>query len=371
MEFIDLKTQYRALQDSIKRRIDAVLEHGQYILGPEVAEAETALAEFTGSRHCITCSSGTDALLLSLLALGVRPGDEVITSVFTFIATAEVIALIGARPVFIDVEPDTYNIDAKLIEAKITPKTKVIMPVGLYGQTADMDAIGEIAERHHLAVVEDAAQSFGARYRGRASCNLSLIGCTSFFPAKPLGCYGDGGACFTNDDELAQRLRELRVHGQDRRYHHAHVGINGRFDTLQAAILLAKLERFPAEVQARQEIGERYSRLLQSTCSMLQTPFIRDDCTSVYAQYTIQVQHRDRMQALLAERGIPTAVHYPYAVCDQPAIGPVDGEYPVARRVAQQVLSLPMHPELTERQQRTIVEALCDSMHACAEENSA
>ena len=245
--FIDLKTQYQAVKPQIQARIDAVLEHGQYIMGPEVKELEDKLAAFTGAKHCITCASGTEALLMSLMALGIGPDDEIVTTPFTFVATAEVIVLLGAKPVFVDVEPDTGNIDASLIEAKITSKTKAIMPVSLYGQTADMDAINAIAaKRGNLPVIEDAAQSFGATYKGRQSCNLSTIGCTSFFPSKPLGCYGDGGAIFTNDDALAQAMREIRVHGQSQRYVHTRVGVGGRMDTLQCAIVLAKLlhERF-------------------------------------------------------------------------------------------------------------------------------
>ena len=262
MDFIDLKTQYAALQGSINTRMQRVLDHGQYIMGPEVAELEAALAQRTGARHCITVSSGTEALLISLMALGLQSGDEVITTPFTFAATAEVIVLLGGRPVFVDVEPDTGLIDAACIEAAITPRTRAIMPVSLYGQCADMDAIHAIAARHgHLPVIEDAAQSLGAQYRGRESGNLSTFGCTSFFPSKPLGCYGDGGAIFTSDDALAQACREIRVHGQSKRYTHTRVGVGGRMDTLQCAIVLAKLERFDWEVQQRLAIGERFDGL--------------------------------------------------------------------------------------------------------------
>jgi UDP-2-acetamido-2-deoxy-ribo-hexuluronate aminotransferase len=260
IQFIDLKTQYQILKGSIDRRIQAVLDHGQYIMGPEVAELESRLAAFTGAKHCITCASGTEALLMSLMALGIKPGDEVITTPFTFVATAEVIALLGAVPVFVDIEPDTCNIDASRVESAITAKSRVIMPVSLYGQPADMDAVNDIAERHGVAVVEDAAQSFGATYRGRRSCNLSTIGCTSFFPSKPLGCYGDGGAIFTSDDALARAMREIRVHGQERRYYHTRIGVGGRMDTLQCAVVLAKLDRFDREIVRRREIGARYDR---------------------------------------------------------------------------------------------------------------
>ncbi len=345
--FIDLKTQYQALKPQIQARIDAVLEHGQYIMGPEVKELEDKLAAFTGAKHCITVASGTEALLMSLMALDIKPGDEIITTPFTFVATAEVIVLLGAKPVFVDVEPDTGNIDAGLIEAKITTKTKAIMPVSLYGQTADMDAINTIAAKHgNLPVIEDAAQSFGATYKGRQSCNLSAIGCTSFFPSKPLGCYGDGGAIFTNDDNLAQAMREIRVHGQSQRYVHTRVGVGGRMDTLQCAIVLAKLERFEWEVQQRKEIGQRYNQQVdQAGIARIQQ---RPDRTSVYAQYTVMVPNREALQKRLAEAGIPTAVHYPVPLNEQPAYKHLCCAdcTPIAREMAKQVMSLPMSPDL-------------------------
>ena len=256
MDFVDLKAQYRHLKPAIDARIQAVLDHGQYILGPEVRELETRLAARIGAKHCIGCASGTDALLLAMMALGIGPGDEVITSPFTFFATAEMIMLLGAVPVFADIDPVTYNIDPAKIEAAITSRTRAIMPVSLYGQPAEMDAINAVAARHNLAVIEDAAQSFGALYFGRHSGNLSTIGCTSFFPSKPLGCYGDGGACFTNDDALATAMFELRNHGQDRRYHHTRIGINGRIDTIQAAVLLAKLDVFDDELLVAQRSSQ-------------------------------------------------------------------------------------------------------------------
>lgn len=285
MPFIDLKAQYRALQPQIQARINTVLEHGQYIMGPEVRELEERLQSYTGTKHCVTVASGTEALLISLMALGIGPGDEVITTPFTFVATAEVIVLVGATPVFVDIETDTCNIDASLIEAAITSKTKAIMPVSLYGQPADMDEINTIAARYNIPVVEDAAQSFGAEYKGRKSCNLSTIGCTSFFPSKPLGCYGDGGAIFTNDDVLAQACREIRVHGQSKRYVHTRIGVGGRMDTLQCAVVLAKLERFEWEIETRIEIGKRYNQLLDT----IGFPRIvqRSNRTSVFAQYTV------------------------------------------------------------------------------------
>lgn len=357
--FIDLKTQYQALKPQIQARIDAVLEHGQYIMGPEVKELEDKLAAFTGAKHCITCASGTEALLMSLMALGIGPGDEIVTTPFTFVATAEVIVLLGAKPVFVDVEPDTGNINVDLIEAAITPRTKAIMPVSLYGQTADMDAINAIAAKHgNLPVIEDAAQSFGATYKGRQSCNLSTIGCTSFFPSKPLGCYGDGGAIFTNDDALAQAMREIRVHGQSQRYVHTRVGVGGRMDTLQCAIVLAKLERFEWEVQQRKEIGQRYNQLLdQAGIARIQQ---RSERTSVYAQYTVMVPNREALQKRLAEAGIPTAVHYPVPLNEQPAYKHLccPDCTPVAQQLAKRVMSLPMSAELTLEPQQHIVAAL-------------
>lgn len=347
--FIDLKNQYQALKPQIQARINAVLEHGQYIMGPEVKELEDRLAAFTGAKHCITCASGTEALLMSLMALGIGPGDEIVTTPFTFVATAEVIVLLGAKPVFVDVEPDTGNINADLIEAAITPRTKAIMPVGLYGQTADMDAINAIANKYgDLPVIEDAAQSFGATYKGRQSCNLSTIGCTSFFPSKPLGCYGDGGAIFTNDDALAQAMREIRVHGQSQRYVHTRLGVGGRMDTLQCAIVLAKLERFKWEVEQRMANGQRYNQLLdQVGISRIQQ---RPQRTSVYAQYTVMVTNREALQKRLAEAGIPTAVHYPVPLNEQPAYKQLccPDCTPTAQQLAKRVMSLPMSPDLDE-----------------------
>jgi UDP-2-acetamido-2-deoxy-ribo-hexuluronate aminotransferase len=357
--FIDLKTQYQALKPQIQARIDAVLEHGQYIMGPEVKELEDKLAAFTGAKHCITCASGTEALLMSLMALDIKPGDEIITTPFTFVATAEVIVLLGAKPVFVDVEPDTGNIDANLIEAKITPKTKAIMPVSLYGQTADMDAINAIAANHgNLPVIEDAAQSFGATYKGRQSCNLSTIGCTSFFPSKPLGCYGDGGAIFTNDDTLAQAMREIRVHGQSQRYVHTRVGVGGRMDTLQCAIVLAKLERFEWEVQQRHDIGQHYNQLLDQ--AGIERIKQRPERTSVYAQYTVMVPNREALQKRLADEGIPTAVHYPVSLNEQPAYKHLccPDCSPVAKKMAKQVMSLPMYPNLSNAQMNLIQQAI-------------
>ena len=362
MQFIDLKTQYAALKGSVDARIQRVLDHGQYIMGPEVQELEAKLSAFTGTRHCITVASGTEALLIALLALDLKPGDEVITTPFTFAATAEMIVLAGCKPVFVDVEPDTCNIDVELIEAAITPRTKAIMPVSLYGQVADMDEINAIAAKRGLAVIEDAAQSFGAVYKGRRSCALSTFGATSFFPSKPLGCYGDGGALFTDDDKLAQAAREIRVHGQSARYTHTRLGVGGRMDTLQCAIVLAKFERFEWELQRRAELGSRYRQLLGDVPQVT----VRPDRNSVYAQYTVMVDRRDAVQAALKAAGVPTAVHYPKPLNLQPAYAAhcCPDCTPVSSRLAARVLSLPMSADLTEADQARVVQALHAALNA-------
>jgi UDP-2-acetamido-2-deoxy-ribo-hexuluronate aminotransferase len=362
MQFIDLKKQYQALRDPINARIQAVLDHGQYIMGPEVKELEAALATHTGARHCITVASGTEALLISLMALGIKPGDEVITTSFTFVATAEVICLLGAVPVFVDVEPDTCNIKVSQVESKITPATRAIIPVSLYGQCGDMDELNAVAARHGLPVIEDAAQSFGATYKGKKSCNLSTLGCTSFFPSKPLGCYGDGGAVFTNDDALAEACRQIRVHGQSGRYYHTRIGVGGRMDTLQCAVVLGKLERFGWEVEQRIRIGARYSQLLADLPDLVQgarTVAVRPDRDSVWAQYTVMVPNRDAVQAHLKEAGIPTAVHYPRPIHAQPAYAQyAASDTPASDELAARVMSLPMHPDLDSGTQDFIVEQL-------------
>lgn len=364
MEFVDLKTQYAALREPINKRIQAVLDHGRYIMGPEVAELEKRLAEFTGAEHCITCASGTEALLMSLMALDIKPGDEVITTSFTFIATAEVMVLLGAKPVFVDVQPDTCNLDPEKLEAAITPQTRAIMPVSLYGQPADMDEINAVAEKHRLPVIEDAAQSFGATYKGRKSCNLSTIGCTSFFPSKPLGCYGDGGALFVNDDALAQALREIRVHGQQKRYYHTRIGLGGRMDTLQCAIVLAKLERFEWEIERRQTVGRRYERLLCEMSPAIETLPVKPDRTSVHAQYTVLAEKRNEFQQKLKGHGVPTAVHYPVPVYLQPAYTRYGGgaRLETSERLATRVISLPMHADLDEATQDQIVSFIKQSL---------
>ncbi len=375
MQFIDLKTQQAAIKDDLDRRISTVLAHGQYIMGPEVTELEDALAAFVGVKHCVTVASGTEALLIALMALGVGPGDEVITTPFTFVATVEVIVLLGAKPVFVDVDPTTSNIDASRIASKITSRTKAIVPVSLYGQVADMDEINAIAAEHGgIPVIEDGAQSFGADYRGRKSCGLSTFGCTSFFPSKPLGCYGDGGALFTNDDALAIATREIRIHGQSKRYVHTRIGVGGRMDTLQCAIVLAKLPRFTWEIAERARIGARYDALLREAvpglrsaaaaeaCSALSGPRalrILPDRTSVHAQYTILVPNRSDVQNRLQAAGVPTAVHYPVPLNEQPAYR--DGAHdptPISAWLAAHVLSLPMGPDLSSTDQERVVESL-------------
>ena len=359
-EFVDLKAQYAALKKSIDARMQAVLRHGQFIMGPEVRELEERLASYTGAKHCVTCASGTEALLIALMALEIKPRDEVITTPFTFIATAEMIVLLGAKPVFVDIEPDTCNIDASRIEAVISPRTRAILPVSLYGQPADMDEINAVAAKRGLAVIEDAAQSFGATYRGRRSGNLSTIGCTSFFPSKPLGCYGDGGALFTNDAALAAAMREIRVHGQSGRYHHTRIGVGGRMDTLQCAVVLAKLERFEWEIEQRIRIGRRYDALFAELSPPLKSVTVRPDRTSVYAQYTVLADARDRMQATLRAQGVPTAVHYPAPLHWQPAYRAYGGgsRLAVSETLATRVISLPMYPDLPEAIQDHVVAAL-------------
>lgn len=362
MEFCDLKSQYQRLKADIDAGIQRVLNHGQYILGPEVAELEDKLATFVGAKYCITCANGTDALQIAQMAFGIGPGDEVITPGFTYIATAETVALLGAKPVYVDIDPRTYNLDPALLEAAITQRTKAIIPVSLYGQCADMDAINAVAAKHGIPVIEDAAQSFGASYKGRKSCNLSTIACTSFFPSKPLGAYGDGGAIFTNDDELAKVLRQIARHGQDRRYHHIRVGVNSRLDTLQAAILLPKLALFEEEIALRQQVAARYASIFSSKArqSIRPTfiPYIEPHNTSVYAQYTIRVKDRFALQESLKAAGIPTAVHYPIPLNQQPAVADGKAYLPEGDAVAKEVMSLPMSAYLSAEDQQKIVSAL-------------
>ncbi len=364
MHFIDLQTQYRKYQTEIDARMRAVLNHGQYILGPEIAELESLLARYVGVKHCITVASGTDSLEVALRALEIGPGDEVITVPFTWISTAEVVALVGARPVFVDIEASTYNIDVDLIENAITPRTRALLPVSLFGQMPDYDRINAIAARHGLPVIEDAAQSFGAAQNGRRSCGVTLIGSTSFYPSKPLGCYGEGGALFTEDDALAAKMRAIRTHGGLERHHHPLLGMNGRFDTLQAAVLLAKMPHLDWEIGERARIGARYSALLSAHCSV---PAVAPGNTHVYAQYTIRLPERDQVAARLKGQGIPTAVFYPKCLHEQPVFahsGQRWGDFPVAEKASREVLSLPMHPFLSAPDQARVVEALKTALSA-------
>jgi UDP-2-acetamido-2-deoxy-ribo-hexuluronate aminotransferase len=379
MQFIDLAAQQARIKDKIDANIQAVLAHGKYILGPEVDELEEKLAAYTGAKYCISVANGTDALQVAQMALGIGFGDEVIVPGFSYIATAETPAVLGAKPVYVDIDPVTFNIDPSKIEAAITSKTKAIIAVSLYGQCADFDNINAIAEKHNLAVIEDGAQSFGATYKGQKSCNLSTIGCTSFFPSKPLGCYGDGGAIFTNDEELAKIIRQIARHGQDKRYHHVRVGINSRLDTLQAAILLPKLEILDDEIKLRNQVAARYTELLSATeeyensqkdinkissvdvsgfRGKLTTPYIEPQNTSVWAQYTIRSEDRNALQAKLKAAGIPTAIHYPIPLNKQPAVADSNVNLPIGDKVAEEVISLPMHPYLEASAQQQIAEAI-------------
>jgi UDP-2-acetamido-2-deoxy-ribo-hexuluronate aminotransferase len=358
MEFIDLKEQYRLYRAEIDQRILRVLAHGRFVLGPEVGELELALARFVGVPHCLTVGSGTASLEIALRALNLGPGDEVITVPYTFISSAEAVALVGARPVFVDIEPATYNINVDLIEAAISPRTKAILPVSLFGQMPDYDRINSIAARHGLPVIEDGAQSFGATQRGRRSCGVTTIGSTSFFPAKPLGCYGEGGALFTNDAGLADRMRAISTHGALQRHHHPFLGTNGRFDTLQAAVLLAKLPHLDWELLERARIGARYSKALQNHCGV---PAVAPGNSHVFAQYTIRIPERDQVAERLKARGIPTAVYYPKCLHEQPVFSKLGcnwGDFPQSEKASREVLSLPMHPFLGEADQDRIIDAI-------------
>lgn len=350
MDFIDLKAQYRLYKEEIDRKIQNNLDNATFINGKDVAELENKLAEYVGVKYAIGCSSGTDALWIPLLAYGLKPGDEVITTPFTFAATIEVICICGAKPVFVDIDERTYNIDVNQIEKKITPRTKGIIPVSLYGQAADMDKINEIAKKHNLFVIEDACQSFGAVYKGKKSCALSDVGATSFFPSKPLGCYGDGGMIFTNNKELADKMRSIGNHGQQGRYNHVYLGLNFRLDTIQAGIMLAKFNHFDKECNDRHRIGARYSELLKG--SGVVAPYMADYTTRcVYAQYSIMVENRDAVMTNLSAKGIPTATHYPVPMHLQPGYKYLEykkGDFSVSEKVGNKILSLPMHPFLKE-----------------------
>ena len=355
MQFIDLKRQYSLYKEPIDQAIKKVLDHGKYIMGPEVKELEEKLAKFVGVEECITVASGTDSLMIALMALGIGPGSEVITTPFTWISTAEVIGLVGATPVFVDIDPETYNIDVNQIEGKITPNTKAIIPVSLFGQMPDYENINNIAGRYGVSVIEDGAQSFGATQKGRRSCGVTKIASTSFFPAKPFGCYGDGGALFTNDEELAKKIRAIRTHGGEKRHYHPYLGMNSRLDTMQAAILLAKLPLFEREVGDRQKIGNHYSELFGSDVI---APKVKKGNTHVYAQYTIRVEERDALAEHLKEKQIPCGVYYPKCVHEQPVfshLGYGKGSLPEAEKAAKEVLSLPMHPWLSQEEQDRVV----------------
>lgn len=364
MNFIDLKSQQALIREELDQRISTVLDHGRYIMGPEVKELEEKLADYVGVKHCISASSGTDTLLIALMALGIGPGDEVITVPFTWISTAEVIALTGATPVFVDIREEDMNMDASLLEAAITEKTKAIMPVGIFGQTADMLAINEIAARNgDIPVIEDAAQSFGSTHHGKKSCSLSTIGSTSFFPSKPLGGYGDGGALFTDDDELAQKMSQIRVHGQSKKHHHPILGLNGRLDTFQATIILAKLNLFDDEIKKRNKVAARYSESLLASGQNILVPSIADENTSVWAQYTILSAERDSFGERLKKRGIPSVSYYAVPLHLQPVfhyLNHKEGDFPISEKVASQGLSLPMNPYLTDEE----IQQVCDAISA-------
>jgi UDP-2-acetamido-2-deoxy-ribo-hexuluronate aminotransferase len=361
IDFANLQYQYQLYKDDIDNAIHAVLDKSNYIMGEEVSHLEEGLCSFTGASHAITCSSGTDALLLAMMALDIQPGDEVITTPFTFIATAETIAFLGAVPVFVDIDEQTYNIDPSKIEEKITPKTRAIIPVSLYGQPADMDAIQTIADRHDLKVIIDGAQSFGSTYKGKTDSSLGDISTTSFFPAKPLGCFGDGGALFTNNDALAEKIRLLRVHGQSKRYHHKYIGMGGRMDTIQAAVLNVKLKYYKKDLFLRQKVASKYSAQLATRSEQLVLPYVDSRCTSAWAQYSVRVQNRDEVQTRLKEQGVPTAVHYPMPLHLQECFEYLEykkGDFSIAEEVSSEIMSLPMNPYLSDEEIEYIAKVL-------------
>lgn len=364
--FIDLKSTHKRVKDKIDHYFNEVIENTAFIYGPIHQDCEEKLAEFAGTKHCVAYSSGSDAILATLMAMDIKPGDEVITTCFSFFATVSMMHYCGVKPVLVDISENDYNIDVAKIEAAITPKTKAIMPVSLYGQTPDFDAIKSIAQKHKLWVIEDGAQSYGAKYKGKMSCALTDAACTSFYPAKPLGCYGDGGACFTNNDEWAHALRQIREHGSDVKYSHARIGMNGRFDALQAAVVLAKLDIFEEECELRSQAGARYNKLFaEAGLSSLKTPAVNSECRHIYAQYTVRVPNRDQLQKKLMEKGIPTAIHYPIPMHQQKAFidtWGAQGPFPVAEMCAKEVLSLPMHPYIREDDQIQVVEAFKSSL---------
>tara|TARA_B110000977_G_scaffold153421_1_gene194937 strand:- start:820 stop:1914 length:1095 start_codon:yes stop_codon:yes gene_type:complete len=358
LDFANLKLSYNEHKEEIDKAIQSVLETSSFIMGKSVFELEEKLTLFTGAKHSITCSNGTDALLLALMALGVESGDEVITTPFTFISTAESIAFLGAKPVFVDINEETYNIDVSKIEAKITSKTKVIMPVSLFGQMSEMDKINDLAQHYNLSVIEDGAQSFGATYSAVKSGNCSTIGTTSFFPAKPLGCFGDGGAVFTNNDEIAHKLRTMRVHGQTQKYHHKYIGMGSRLDTIQSAVLNVKLKSYANDIKRRQEASKYYGELLRNH---FKTPTVLDQCTSVWAQYSIRVAERDRIQIALKSKGIPTTVYYPIPLHLQECfiyLGYKQGDFPISELISKEIISLPINPYI----QKSEIEYVCKEL---------
>jgi len=361
MDFIDLKSQQALIREKLDARIKTVLDHGRYIMGPEVTELEERLADYVGVKHVVGASSGTDTLLIALMALGIGPGDEVITVPYTWISTAEMIALLGAKPVFVDIDETTWNMDPLKVEAAITENTKAIMPVGIYGQTADMTAINEIAARHgNLPVIEDAAQSFGATHYGKKSCSLSTIGSTSFFPSKPLGGYGDGGALFTDDDDLAVAMRQIRSHGQAKKHHHPILGLNGRLDTIQAAVVLTKLEIFDDEIEKRQEVAATYNQVISQKTDKVVLPKVAEGNTSVYAQYTVLTEDPEAVQATLSQSNVPSVSYYAVPLHLQPVfadLGHQPGDFPVTEKVSSQCLSLPMNPYLSDEEVGQVCEA--------------
>lgn len=351
IDFAKLQYQYQLYKEEIDTSIQVVLNKSNYIMGEEVSELEKSLEAFTGVKYAISCSSGTDALLLAMMSLNIKPGEEIITTPFTFVATAETIAFLGFKPVFVDIDEKTYNIDSSKIEEAITTRTKAIMPVSLYGQPANMDVIQKIADKHGLKVIIDGAQSFGSTYNGKTDSNLGDISTTSFFPAKPLGCFGDGGAVFTNDSKLAEKIKSLRLHGQSKRYHHKHIGIGGRLDTLQAAVLNVKLKHYRKDLKLRQEVAGNYTKTIDNFDVI--KPFVEENCTSAWAQYSIRVKNREELQVKLKENGIPTAVHYPMPLHLQECfeyLGYNEGDFPISEHVSKEILSLPMNPYLTEEE---------------------
>ena len=367
--FADLKSQYESYKAEIDKAVLDVMASSMYIMGPEVEKLEKNLASYVGARHALSVSSGTDALLLALMAYGIKEGDEVITTPFTFIATAEVIALVGAKPVFADIDEKTYNLDIEKVKPLINDKTKAIIPVSLYGLPADMDKFYELTKNTNIKLIEDACQSFGATDNGKYSCNYNSLGCTSFFPSKPLGCYGDGGAVFTNDDKEAEILSNLRNHGQVARYKHKYIGINGRLDAMQAAILNVKLTHFKEEIARRIEIGNNYTKKIKEAykgdAADIITPFIPDGKVSVYAQYSVRVKNREEVTKKLNEAGIPTAIHYPIPLHMQECYagyGFKDGDLPISEKVSKEIMSLPMSAFLKDDDQDFIVETLCKTV---------